>query len=233
MIEVIKSEDRGKTKLDWLDSKHTFSFGKYHNPSRMNLGKLIVFNDDIVKPSKGFGAHPHDNAEIISIVLKGRLKHEDSAGNKGIISAGELQRISAGKGVWHSEFNDSDKEEVHFLQIWIEPNQMDVDVSYEQKKIDNLEKNKLNLVVSGSENNKKVTQINQDADIFLGEFEKNNELKYNITRKRNIYLFLIDGNLNIENKEIVSGDSVFIYNQTHFEIKFNLNSKIILIEISS
>ena len=143
MIEIIRSEQRGKSKLDWLDSKHTFSFGRYNNPERMSFGKLIVFNDDIVKAGKGFGAHPHENAEIISLVLKGKLKHEDSKGNKEILNEGELQRISAGSGVWHSEFNASNTEEVHFLQIWIEPNKLNVSPSYEQKSIKNFEHNRI------------------------------------------------------------------------------------------
>ena len=134
-MQVRLSEERGKTKLDWLDSKHGFSFGKYHNPENMQFGSLIVFNDDIVAAGKGFGAHPHDNAEVVTLVLEGALKHEDSEGNKGIIRAGEVQRMSTGKGIWHSEYNASERERVHFLQIWLEPNERDIQPSYEQRRI--------------------------------------------------------------------------------------------------
>ncbi|MEK6910539.1 MAG: pirin family protein [Nanoarchaeota archaeon] len=232
MIEIIRSEQRGKSKLDWLDSKHTFSFGRYNNPERINFGKLIVFNDDIVKPGKGFGAHPHENAEIISLVLKGKLKHEDSKGNKGILNEGELQRISAGSGVWHSEFNASNTEEVHFLQIWIEPNKLNVSPSYEQKSIKNFEHNKLNLVVSG-EDKKDIIQINQDASIFLGKFDEGKEIEYKIKNKRKVYLFVIGGKLIVNDNFIEMGDSALISDISLLNIRFNSNSEVMLIEVGN
>lgn len=230
MLELIKSKDRGKSKLDWLDSKHTFSFGRYNNPERMSFGKLIVFNDDIVKAGKGFGAHPHENAEIISLVLKGKLKHEDSKGNKGILNEGELQRISAGSGVWHSEFNASDKEEVHFLQIWIEPNKLNVNPSYEQKSIKNFEHNKLNLVVSG-EDKKDIIKINQNASIYLGKFDEGKEIEYKIKKGRGVYLFVISGKAVVNDNYLETGDSLLVSDVSLLNIGFNSQSEIMLIEV--
>ncbi|NGX47430.1 MAG: putative quercetin 2,3-dioxygenase, partial [Chlamydiae bacterium] len=132
-VDVIASEERGITQNDWLDSKHTYSFGRYHNLSRLNFGTLRVFNDDIVQPGKGFAIHSHENMEIITIVLDGALEHKDNKGNHGILKPGDVQRMTAGTGIEHSEFNASQEEPVHFLQIWVYPKERDLKPSYEQK----------------------------------------------------------------------------------------------------
>ena len=141
-ISVQRSAERGSTELGWLHSRHSFSFGNYFNSKRMGFGLLRVLNDDIVEPGKGFGTHFHDNSEIVSIVLEGALEHRDSMGNHGIIKAGEVQIISAGTGISHSEFNHSGREKVSFLQIWAMPKELNTAPSYEQKKFD-LKKNEL------------------------------------------------------------------------------------------
>ena len=132
-IEVHKAEERGTSEHGWLHSKHSFSFADYYNPEKMGFGKLRVLNDDIVDPGQGFGTHHHDNMEIVSIVLEGSLEHKDNAGNHGVIKTGDIQRISAGSGITHSEYNHSKKEKVNFLQIWIETKEHNIKPSYEQK----------------------------------------------------------------------------------------------------
>ena len=133
MYQLHPANRRGRTYTGWLDSYHTFSFGSYHDPRYMNFGSLRVINDDIVAPGAGFDMHPHDNMEIVSIVLRGKLQHRDNLGNGDVLKPGDVQKMTAGSGIIHSEFNPSDKEPVHFLQIWIIPNMLDLRPSYEQK----------------------------------------------------------------------------------------------------
>src|SRR3989344_1115646 len=227
-LKIRKSEERGKTKLPWLDSKHGFSFGGYSNPENVNFGKLVVLNDDIIAPGKGFGTHPHDNMEIITLVLEGSLKHEDSMKNKGIINSKEIQRMSAGEGVWHSEFNASDKEPLHLLQIWIEPEELNTVPSYEQNPL-SLKDNQLNLVASNSKSRESV-YINQDASFFLGNFSKDTKIAH-IPEKRNVYLFIIKGSISLENNLLSQGDSVEITEAKSLEIHANEHSTILLIEL--
>ena len=170
-ISIYPADERGTTELGWLHSRHGFSFGNYYNSKRMGFGLLKVFNDDIVEPGKGFGAHFHDNMEIVSIVLEGALEHKDSMGNHGIIKSGEIQRISAGTGISHSEFNHSGKDRVHFLQIWVIPKETGIKPSYEQKSSE-LKKNKFIDAVSGGKNKDSI-YMHQDANFSLGNFDKN------------------------------------------------------------
>ncbi|MBS3072009.1 pirin family protein [Candidatus Pacearchaeota archaeon] len=228
-LQIRRSEERGKTKLDWLDSRHGFSFGRYNNENNINFGKLVVFNDDIISPAKGFGAHPHEQMEIVTIVLEGELKHEDTLGNKGVIRKGELQRMSAGTGVFHSEFNASKEENAHILQIWIEPKSIEKP-SYEDRKL-NLEKNKLNLIVSG-EKNKNMSYFNQDAYFLLGEFTENKKEVYKLKNKNNgVYIFVIEGKIEINGNSLRTEDSSTITEVEEITMQIDKNSKILLIEV--
>lgn len=149
MYQLHPANRRGRTYTGWLDSYHTFSFGSYHDPRYMNFGSLRVINDDIVAPGAGFDMHPHDNMEIVSIVLRGKLQHRDNLGNGDVLKPGDVQKMTAGSGIIHSEFNPSDKEPVHFLQIWIIPNMLDLRPSYEQKAFNRKSMtNRLTLLVS-------------------------------------------------------------------------------------
>ena len=229
-IKIRKSEERGRTKLDWLDSKHGFSFGRYSNPSNMNFGKLIVFNDDIISPGKGFGAHPHENAEIITLVLNGSLKHEDSQGNKGIIKAGEAQRISAGTGIWHSEYNNSKEENIRLLQIWLEPKEINAKPSYEQKSL-KIENNKINKIIS-NDTKLGLIYINQDAEFFLANLDKGIKINHNIKSYGNIYLFVINGSISIDKMDLLEGDSAEISDLKILTINSKEKSSVLLIEIA-
>ncbi|MBI2101858.1 pirin family protein [Candidatus Woesearchaeota archaeon] len=229
-ITIHKAEERGATELGWLHSKHSFSFGDYYNPKRIGFGLLKVLNDDIVEPGKGFGMHFHDNMEIVSIVHEGSLEHRDSMGNHDIIKAGEIQRMSAGTGVRHSEFNHSAKERVHFLQIWILTKERNINPSYEQKRLD-LKKNELVEVVSGKKNNDMI-YIHQDAYFLMGNFDKNKRVVYKIhNQKHGICVFVIDGEITIDKYQLQKGDSAEIIITNKINLKTLKDSKILLIEV--
>jgi len=204
MKYIRKSEDRGKANLGWLDSKHSFSFGRYFDPKHMGLSVLRVINDDTVKPGAGFGTHGHRDMEIISYVTKGALKHKDSTGNEYIVPAGEVQRMSAGRGVMHSEFNASNSEEVKFLQIWIQPDVKGIEPSYEQKAV--LRKGELTPIVTPNGVGGSLS-MNQDASIYRLELEagKNFTLE---TESRVGYLHIIQGEIVIDEQSYAAGDAL-------------------------
>jgi redox-sensitive bicupin YhaK (pirin superfamily) len=229
---IHKSFERGKTELGWLHSLHSFSFGSYYDPDKMGFGLLRVLNDDTVEPGKGFGTHPHNNMEIISIVLNGALEHKDSMGGGSVIYKGDVQVMSAGTGVTHSEFNHSRTELVQFLQIWIIPNERGLKPRYDQKHFDlkNL-KNKILTVVSGDKLDSKMF-INQNAAISIGSLEKGKVLRYNnIYNENGIYLFVLEGSINLDNEYINERDAVGIYDTDGFNFNASSNTKFIIIEV--
>jgi quercetin 2,3-dioxygenase len=216
--------------LDWLDSRHGFSFSEYYDPNNMNFGKLIVFNDDNVKPGKGFGSHSHENAEIFSFVIEGALEHKDSAGNHGVINEYEIQRISAGSGITHSEFNASKENKVHFLQIWLRPRNIDSKPSYEQKSFKDIkDKNGIFKLISGKPD-KKLVYIDQDAEFYVGSLSKETS-KIEIKKGHGIYLYVLEGNLEVDGTSIEKGDSAEIKNVEQIEIKSPKNSKFVMLDV--
>ena len=228
--EIHRAAGRGITKLNWLDSRHSFSFGSYHNPKRNGFGKLLVLNDDIVEPGKGFGIHHHDNMEIISIVLDGALEHKDGMGNHGIIRNGEIQRISAGSGITHSEYNHSSKERVNFLQIWIEPKEQDTKPSYEQRKF-SMKNNELTEAISPTKG-KDTLHINQDARISIAKSGKGSRISYKIAKKGNsAYLFVIDGRITVDEEKLNARDAIGISGVSEFQIEPEISSEILIIDI--
>jgi hypothetical protein len=232
-LEYIPSHQRGVTDADWLLSRHTFSFGRYYNLDRLNFGMLRVFNDDIVKPGKGFGSHSHDNMEIVTLVLDGALKHKDSMGNEGIIKAGEVQRMSAGKGIEHSEMNASETDPVHFLQIWVFPSKRDLDPTYEQKEFSPEQlKNALFPIVSAPPSEQSLT-IHQDATVFLSHLDRGMQLTHTIRNKRHgAFLYLIEGEAVVGGQTMSSGDTVQIAQQGQIDIAATSDAKLLLIEVS-
>lgn len=206
MITIRKGSDRGLTQIDWLKSYHSFSFGDYYDPHHMGFGVLRVINEDTVQPAKGFGTHQHRDMEIISYVIDGALEHKDSMGTGSVIRPGEIQRMSAGSGVAHSEFNSSNQAVVHFLQIWIIPNSIGLPPSYEQKKLPQI-RNELMLIGSprGAE---QAIVIHQDVELYNAKLDSSRSLKYQFQKGRNGWLQLVKGKLTINDTLIHSGDGV-------------------------
>lgn len=217
-IKIRKASEHGRTILDWLNSRHGFSFGEYYNKSNMNFGKLIVFNDDIVKPGAGFGAHSHENAEIFSFVIEGALEHKDNKGNHGVLSEYEIQRISAGSGITHSEFNASKEKQVHFLQIWFEPRKLDVEPSYEQRSYKNLKDKKGIFKLISGKVDKQLVYIDQDTEFYIALLGKET-VKIDIKKGYGLYLYVLEGNVKIDNFSIEKGDSVEITDMDNIEIR--------------
>ncbi len=229
---IYKSDSRGLADHGWLLSRHTFSFAGYHNPERMRFGLLRVLNDDIVQAGTGFGAHPHDNMEIVSIPLKGALAHKDSTGTKEAIKTGDVQIMSAGSGITHSEFNNSETEPVNFLQIWVFPKSRDITPRYEQKTFNKEgRKNRIQTVVSPEKDNGALW-INQDAYFSLSSPDKGKALEYNIKHKGNgLYAFVLEGSVEIAGVKLDKRDALGIEDIDKAEIKAAENSEILLIEV--
>jgi len=227
-----KSETRGHANHGWLDTHHTFSFGMYHEPSRMHFGMLRVLNDDFVIGGAGFGKHNHDNMEIISIPLKGSLAHSDSTGNEGVISAGDIQIMSAGSGIQHAEYNASETELVNFLQLWIIPKERNIQPRYDQLSFSKEQlRNQLQHIVSATEK-EGTLWINQDAELYLGEFDASIEISHDIkSANHGIYVFVIEGSLTIGDITLNKRDGIGIYDADSVLATVHEQSKILLIEV--
>lgn len=228
-----KAETRGHANHGWLDSYHTFSFAGYHDPERMHFGVLRVLNDDTVAGGMGFGAHPHDNMEIISIPISGDLEHKDNMGTQQIIRQGDVQVMSAGTGIQHSEKNNNHDKEVKFFQIWIFPNKKNVKPRYEQKSFTNADKqNKLLTVVSPIGTTDGGVQIHQDAWFSLGKLDKDFHTTYQLKNKDNgVYAFVIEGDISINGEKLNRRDGLGIMETDKLEIKANSNSELLLMEV--
>ncbi len=224
---------RGAANHGWLKSHHSFSFASYYNPERMNFGVLRVLNDDIVQPKMGFGTHPHQNMEIISIPLKGALSHKDNMNNKRSIEVGEVQVMSAGTGLTHSEFNDSKTEEVNFLQLWIVPEEQNLTPNYEQKLFDVKERvNKFQTLVSPQDNLVEGSLgIHQQASILTGSFDKGKESSYTINKGKGVYVFLLEGEIEVSGETLYKRDALGVWDTDSIIIKSQENSEILLIDV--
>ncbi|MFY0482942.1 pirin family protein [Flavobacterium sp. PLA-1-15] len=228
-----KANTRGHANHGWLDSHHTFSFANYHNPERMHFGVLRVLNDDRVDAGMGFGKHPHDNMEIISIPLEGDLRHEDSMGNKAVIKKGDIQVMSAGTGIFHSEYNNSSENLTKFLQIWVYPNKKNVSPRYDQITLNEADRhNKLQQIISPNADDEGVW-IHQDAWFHLGDFDKDFNTTYNLKKAGNgIYAFVLKGDFTIGNIELNQRDGLGIWDTSSITIKANSqDAQILLMEV--
>ncbi len=227
-----KANTRGHVNHGWLDSHHTFSFANYYNPERMNFGVLRVLNDDVVQGGKGFGRHPHDNMEIISIPLQGDLEHKDSMGNTAIIKEGDVQVMSAGTGVYHSEYNKNKADEVRFLQIWMFPNQKNVKPNYDQITLEKGKgKNDFQQILSPNPDDEGV-MVHQNAWFSIGEFEKGCEKTYKLKDSENgVYAFVLEGEVNIEGQELVKRDGFGVWGTGSITVKATKDAKILLMDI--
>lgn len=229
---IHKADSRGYADHGWLQSFHSFSFANYHNPEKVRFGLLRVLNDDIVAPGMGFGTHPHDNMEIVTIPLKGELAHQDSTGNKEVIKAGEIQIMSAGSGLTHSEFNNSKKEFVNLFQIWVFPKEKNITPRYDQKIFDPEERtNKFQTVVSPDEKDGALW-INQDAYFTLGNFDEGNSVKYEIKKKGNgVYIMITEGSAEIDGEVLSRRDAIGLSDLSSVEIKILAKSELLIIEV--
>ncbi|MFC3883897.1 pirin family protein [Bacillus songklensis] len=232
MIQVYREQDRFKANHGWLQSAFSFSFAEYFDPNNLNFGPMRVLNDDIVAPLRGFGAHPHKEMEIVSIVLSGYLKHEDSTGHSAVTTFGGVQRMSAGTGVIHSEVNPSKEEEVNFLQMWFLPEKNGLAPSYEQTNFD-IEKLKNHLLPVVSRNSgEDVAHINQDLTIYLSDFDENHELTFKQENERRIFIFVIEGEIELNGEEtLYKRDSARITATQSLRIKANEHTRFMLIDL--
>jgi quercetin 2,3-dioxygenase len=228
-----KAETRGHANHGWLDSWHTFSFAGYHNPERVHFGALRVLNDDTVAAGMGFGKHPHDNMEIISIPLEGDLEHSDSMGTTAVIRQGDVQVMSAGTGINHSEKNKNSDKQVKFLQIWVFPNKKNVQPRYDQKSISAEEKqNKLATVVSPIGTSDGGVQVHQDAWFHMSILDAGKELTYEVKKKGNsVYAFVLEGDLKVGETELHRRDGLGISGSESFTIHAIAPSEILLMEV--
>ena len=233
MITIRFKDERGVANFGWLDSRHTFSFGNYYDPQHMGFASLRVINEDKVLPAQGFGTHGHRDMEIISYVLSGELAHRDSMGNGSVIRPGDVQRMSAGTGVRHSEFNASDTNPVHFLQIWIMPEQSRLQPSYEEKNFTPEEKQgKLRLVGSPDGRDNSVT-IHQDVNLYLASLTPRDRLTYQIPDNRAVWLQVIKGKIMLDERLLEAGDGAAIVDESEIAIAGNSpNSEILLFDMA-
>lgn len=229
MITIRKSAHRGNTQTDWLNSLHTFSFADYYDPQFMGFGTLRVINEDTVKPDNGFGAHAHNNMEIVSYVIEGALEHKDSMGTGSIIKPGEIQRMSAGTGVRHSEFNPSKEAPVHFLQIWIIPEKQQQPPSYEQKTIPK-EDNKLILIGSPDGGTNTIT-IHQNVKLFSAHLTKNNSIQYAFEKNRKGWVQLIKGKITLNAESLSAGDGAAITDENTIQIACAEDTELLMFDL--
>ena len=227
-----KATTQGHANHGWLDSHHSFSFARYYNPERMNFGVLRVLNDDIVTGGRGFGTHPHDNMEIISIPLEGDLQHKDSMGNTTTIKQGDVQVMSAGTGISHSEYNKNKEKAVKFLQIWMFPNKQGVTPRYDQITLESTNlKNKLFQILSPNKTDDGVW-VHQNAWFHIGHFEKGHSTTYSFKAKENgVYVFILKGEVTVEGQKLSNRDGFGIWSADKINIKANSDAKILLMDV--
>jgi len=231
MIDVIRSDSRGAADHGWLKSKHTFSFADYHNPSMMGFSKLRVVNEDWIEPGKGFGTHPHRDMEIVTYMIDGALEHKDNMGNGSVIRPGELQRMTAGTGVFHSEFNPSNEDHAHLLQIWILPEKNGLQPGYEQKLFPKEEKlNQWRLVGSRDGRDDALT-IHQDVNLLSAVLDEGKEIGYQFAGQRSGFLQVVHGDVEIEGQRLSTGDAVAIQDQAAISVTATAESELLLFDM--
>ena len=228
------AQERGLVSFGWLEAKYSFSFGNYFNPDKMNFGALRVLNDDTIAPAMGFGKHPHNNMEIITIVQSGALKHEDSMGNKGVIEAGDIQVMSAGSGIEHSEVNASSQNSLTLFQLWIHSQRQDVTPRYEQKKIAPLltDNTFTTIVKPKQEALKDDIWIHQQAYISIGNFSNETQTNYSMQQSQNgVYIMVIEGSIVVADQTLQHRDAIGLWNTQSVDISITKNSKVLIVEV--
>ena len=231
MITLRKAQDRFHTRIGWLDSWHTFSFADHYDPNFEGFSALRVINDDTVEPGQGFGAHPHRDMEILSYVLSGALQHRDSTGGGGVIGPGEVQRMSAGNGVMHSEFNGSRDEPVHFLQIWLLPSKRAIEPGYEQKKFEIADRRgKLRLLASPGGKDGSLT-INQDALVYGALVDGDEQVSYDLPPKRNAWVHVATGSVELNGQRLSAGDGAAVSGERAVQLTRGQQAEVLLFDL--
>ena len=232
MITIRKSADRGRTRIDWLDSRHTFSFGDYYDPAQSGFSTLRVINEDRVRPGAGFPTHAHRDMEIVTYVLEGALEHKDSLGNGSIIKVGEVQRMSAGAGITHSEFNHSQSEPVHFLQIWIIPSQRGIAPGYEQREIDLAKLRGALVPIATRDGRDKSVKIHQDVALSVAKLERGQTVNVDLKAGRHGFIQVARGAVAINSKALAEGDGAAISDESKVSIVADAPAEVLFFDLA-
>ncbi len=233
MIKIIKANEHYKSEMGWLTTYHHFSFADYYNPDKMNFGPLRVFNDDTIQPATGFDFHFHKDMEIITYLIEGELEHKDNQGNHGVIYSGEVQRMTAGSGIMHSEFNHSKEKPLRLLQMWVFANKKGLTPSWEQKKFSKEEKiNKLVPVVTSEKaRDRNALQIHQDAIFYLSTLTLGSKVEHKLSTGRKVYLFVIDGEIKLNNNLVQTRDAAMVEKENNLVMRAAQLTELILIDL--
>ena len=232
MLTLRKSQDRGFADHGWLKSFHSFSFAGYHDPKHMGFGNLRVINEDRIAPGTGFGTHGHRDMEIISYVLSGNLAHKDTMGNVKGIPPGDVQRMSAGSGVQHSEFNHAPNDTTHFLQIWIEPNVTGIAPSYEQKTFSDSEKRGALKLVASSDGAQGSVTVHADASLYAGLFDGTESARLALNPARNSYVHLVRGALEVNGQKLAAGDAALLTGESQLELGHGVDAEVLVFDLA-
>lgn len=232
MITIRKAEDRGHANHGWLNTYHTFSFANYHNPKQMGFRSLRVINEDSVSPGAGFGTHGHRDMEIITYVLKGALEHKDSLGTGSIIKPGEVQRMSAGVGIKHSEFNHSQTEPVHLLQIWLLPEKNGLPASYEQRAFEHVENPGKLYLVAAKDGREGAVTVHQDVDLYAAVLEQNQQIIHTLPPQRYAWVQVARGEIMLNGLPLTQGDGAAINNEEKLVFEATKNSEFLLFDLA-
>ncbi len=232
MIKLRPSQDRGHTKLSWLDSRHTFSFGEYHDRKHLGFQQLRVINEDQVQPGKGFETHSHQDMEIISYVLEGTLAHKDSVGTSSLIRAGEVQRMSAGTGIRHSEYNPSKTSQVHFLQIWILPDRRGLEPSYEQRAFMRGEKHGRWRLVAAKDGRDDALTVHQDVELYITLLDPGEKLNYRLQTDRHAWVQVTRGEVVLNGTRLMQGDGAAVSQEEILETSTMTQAEVLLFDLA-
>ncbi len=231
MLDIIRSESRGSADHGWLKAKHTFSFAEYRNPERVSFGTLRVIDEDRIAPGQGFGTHPHKDMEIVTYVINGAIEHNDSMGNGTVITAGEVQRMTAGTGVRHSEFNHSEESELHLLQIWIFPEKNDLRPGYEQTRYGRDDKlNRLRLVGSRDGREGSIT-IHQDVNLYASVLEAGNNVSLDLPHDRHVFVQVVNGDIAVNGESLSAGDGAQLENERLIAVTASTEAEFLLFDM--
>ena len=232
MITIRHAEERGSANLGWLDSKHTFSFGHFVDPDYMNFGPLRVINEDRIQPGEGFPTHGHENMEIISYVLEGALEHKDSIGTGSVIRPGEVQRMSAGTGVRHSEYNPSSDQGAHFLQIWVIPGQLNIDPGYEQKMFDPAERRGKLILVGASDGRDGALTIHQDVDLYSAVLDDGDNVSLTMRDGRRAWVQVARGSAQLNGRQLHPGDGAAVSDEAILEMTATSQAEVLIFDMA-